>query len=85
MGSLLPDLCVCSRRVFLCKLKMWVFFPPPLDRINAAMCKICMLSASARKRVLVRARMCVCVPLMTAGLIKLLHSNELWLSVWQLL
>lgn len=49
------------------------------------MCKICMLSASARKRVLVRARMCVCVPLMTAGLIKLLHSNELWLSVWQLL
>ena len=43
----------------------------------AVMCKICMLSASEHQRV------CVCAS--DSGLIKLLHSNELWLSVWQLL
>lgn len=45
----------------------------------AVMSTICMLSASVLS-------VCVCVCVSDdSRLIKLLHSNELWLSVWQLL
>lgn len=74
MTSVLPDLYAFQFKKIK---KVSPFFPPTFDRIKAAMCKICVWSASVRVR--------VCVSPMTAGLIKLLHSNELWLSVSQLL
>lgn len=49
-----------------------VYYPA---NMHAVMLKICMMGASGLK--------CVCPS--DSRMIKLLHSNELWLSVWQLL